>query len=69
MKTTLRLKAVATKNNSTYYYAFNDMLKQWQRISKDCFDTWSFQYFFRQKCEIVSKTPKETVYLVTKGAL
>lgn len=69
MKTTLKLKAVTTKNNSTYYYVFNDVLKQWQRISKDRFDAWSFQYFFKQKCETVSKTLKETVYLITKEVL
>ena len=63
---TLKLKAVVTKNNSTYYYAFNDMLKQWQRISKDRFDEWRFSYFGlnQSKCEIVSKSQKETIYLV-----
>lgn len=66
MKTTLKLKAVVTKNNSTYYYAFNDMLDRWQRISKDCFEDWCYSYFgLKSRCEIVSKTQKETIYLVT----
>ena len=65
MKTTLKLKAVVTKNNSTYYYAFNEMLKQWQRISKDRFESWCYSYFgLKSSCEIVSKTQKETIYLV-----
>ena len=69
MKTTLKLKTVTAKNNSTYYYVFNEAINDWQRINKDCFNAWSFQYFLKQKCEVVSKTPKETVYLVTKGDL
>ena len=68
MKTTLKLKAVVTKNNSIYYYAFNDPLKQWQRISKDKFDEWGDSYFgLKSRWVIVSKTQKETIYLVAKG--
>ena len=69
MKTTLKLKAVVTKNNSIYYYAFNEMLNAWQRISKDSFDEWQHSYFGlnRSRCAIVSKTKKQSIYLVTKG--
>ena len=67
MKTTLKLKAVVTKNNSTYYYAFNELLNGWQRISKDRFEDWLYSYFgLKSRCEIVSKKQKETIYLVTK---
>ena len=68
MKTNLKLKAIVTKNNSIYYYAFNELLKGWQRISKDCFDEWCYSYFgLKSRCDIVSKTQKETIYLVAKG--
>ena len=64
---TLKLKKLNCKNNDTFYYAFNDMIQRWQRISKDRFDNWSYCYFgLKSKCEIVSKTQKETIYLVTK---
>ena len=66
MKTTLKLKAVMTKNNKYYYYAINELLNAWQRISKERFEDWYYSYVgLKSRCDIVSKTPKETIYLVT----
>lgn len=62
----LKLKSVVAKNNRTYYYAFNAITKQWQRISKDRFQVWLYQYFGNTAYEVLaSDKHNETCYLVT----
>lgn len=67
MKECLILKQKSV-NGKLYYYAFNDMLKRYQRIKRDVFADWFISYYGigKQSIEISEKSENQVVFKIIK---
>lgn len=65
----LQLRSLRTKNNQTYYYAYNATMQKWERIKKDVFDEWRRSYFglHLTRCATqLTVDSREVIYCLSK---